>query len=58
VFFILVVIVNAAGSYVIDTTGDYSRRFDGIGSGGQLTEGTEHCHMNNETEENYERGSE
>ena len=29
-----------------------------IGGGGQSTEGTEHSHMYNETEENYERGYE
>ncbi len=100
VFFIFVVVVT--GSYVIDNTGGYGRRFDGIGGlsgggatsrflpdypepsrsqildflfkpgfgaslhilkveiggGGQSTEGTEHSHMYNETEENYERGYE
>jgi galactosylceramidase len=102
VFFILVVVGGVAGSYVIDTTGGYGRRFEGIGGlsgggatsrflpnylepsrsqildflfkpgfgaslhilkveiggGGQSTEGTEHSHMYNETEENYERGYE
>ena len=101
-FMVLILnVVPTQGSYVIDPTGGYGRRFDGIGGlsagasscflpdypepsrsqildflfkpgfgaslqilkveiggGGQSTEGTEHSHMYNETEENYERGYE
>jgi galactosylceramidase len=100
--FLISSVALVLGYYVIDPTGGYGRRFDGIGGlsgggatsrflpdylepsrsqildflfkpgfgaslqilkveiggGGQSTEGTEHSHMYNETEENYERGYE
>ena len=99
--FLISNVVPMHGYYVIDPTGGYGRRFDGIGGlsagassrflpdylepsrsqildflfkpgfgaslqilkveiggGGQSTEATEHSHMYNETEENYERGYE
>ncbi len=100
--FLISNLVSVHGYYVIDPTGGYGRRFDGIGGlsgggatsrflpdyikpsrsqildflfkpgfgaslhilkveiggGAQSSEGTEHSHMYNETEENYERGYE
>jgi len=85
--FLILNVVSVHGYYVIDPTGGYDRRFDGIGGlsgggatsrflpdyiepsrsqilkveiggGGQSTQGTEHSHMYNETDENYERGYE